>query len=112
GWTSVSNCSRTVPWDVPRADGLRWPMANCPCDCPVAPPMAPLEQSRLGLVFDQPTIRGCALRNGRIAGWLTDLRRPLPAEIPRRCILEISVVLDSPSLAAAPSQPPSTPFVA
>ena len=33
-------------------------------------------------------------------------------EMPRRCILEMSVVLDSPSLAAAPSQPPSTQFVA
>ena len=32
--------------------------------------------------------------------------------MPRRCILEMSVVLDSPSLAAAPSQPPSTQFVA
>ena len=31
---------------------------------------------------------------------------------PSRCILEIRVVLDSPSLAAAPAQPPSTPFVA
>ena len=32
--------------------------------------------------------------------------------MPRRCILEVSVVLDSPSLAAAPSQPRSSQFVA
>ena len=31
--------------------------------------------------------------------------------MPRRCIREIRVVLDKPSLAAAPSQPPSTQFV-
>jgi hypothetical protein len=49
---------------------------------------------------------------GNTADWLADLRTPLPAEMPRRCILEMSVVLDGPSLAAAPFQPPSTPFVA
>ena len=43
-----------------------------------------------------------------IAGKLADFLRLRTAEMPRRCILEISVVLESPSLAAAPSQPPST----
>jgi hypothetical protein len=32
--------------------------------------------------------------------------------MPRRCILEISVVLDNPSFAAAPFQPPITQLVA
>ena len=63
------------------------------------------------LGIDQPTTRGGALRNRKTAGRLADLRS-LPAERPRRCILEMSVVLDSPSLAAAPSQPPRTQFVA
>jgi hypothetical protein len=67
------------------------------------------------MMFDQPTTCGCApreLRHRGSAGWLAALLRPLPAGMPRRCILEMSVVLDSPSLAAAPSQPPSTQFVA
>jgi len=51
-------------------------------------------------------------RKRKIVGRLEDWRTSLPAEIPSRCILEMSVVLDSPNLAAAPSQPPSTQLVA
>lgn len=55
--------------------------------------------------------RGCAGRNRKTAAWVAGLRS-LPAEMPTRCILEMSVILDNPSFAAAPSQPPSTQFVA
>ena len=90
------------------ARGIRASMKSQLVDRSVRTRVRAIQGSNTGIAVGP----ACASQPARVlAGSLTCGDRSQP-EMPRRCILEMSVVLDSPSLAAAPSQPPSTQFVA